>query len=262
MRPTLALVGCGGMGSSLLKGWLSLNHSPFQEYWAIAPHQDKVETFLKDERVRWYSTPEELPHSPDVVVFAVKPNVLNDILPKYKDFDALFISVAAGKPLRFFGLEKSIARVMPNTPVAIHQGVIGILPSPQMDKENLILLQACFQDLGKCIWVSSDEEIDKITAISGSGPAYVYYMIEALAQAAKSMDFDQTTAETLALHTFRGAVNTAYISGESPSELRKHVTSPQGTTYEGLKVLENAGLYDQMEKVVKAAYKRAREMMR
>ncbi len=262
MQQTLALVGCGGMGSSLLKGWLTLSESPFQEYWVITPHQNKVEPFLQDKRVKWFSNPEQLPQSPTVIVLAVKPYILDDILEAYKPFESLFISVAAGKPLTFFGLEGAIARAMPNTPVAIHQGIIGLLPSPNMEKEKLILLQSCFQELGQCIWVSSDEEIDKITAISGSGPAYMFYLIESYTQAIKEMGFDQKTAERLALGTFRGAVNSAFISDSPPSELREQVTSPHGTTYEGLKVLKKADISHILKKTINAAYKRARELMK
>lgn len=260
MKPSLVLVGCGGMGSALLKGWLTLPECHFKNFWVVAPHREKVEPFLEDPRVQWFLSPDQLPDHPDVIVFAVKPFILEQILSAYQSFQSLFISVAAGKPLSFYPSHQSIVRVMPNIPVNIHQGVIGLLPPPELPEDKMTLLKACFQDLGLCLWLTSDDEIDKLTAISGSGPAYVYYMIEALVKAAESLGFEKKAALSIALTTFRGASNYAHSSNQSPEALRKQVTSPQGTTFEALKVLETGNLYTLINEAVMAAYKRAREL--
>ncbi|OJW53326.1 MAG: pyrroline-5-carboxylate reductase [Alphaproteobacteria bacterium 41-28] len=266
MGLSLALVGCGAMGSALLKGWLTLSDSQtrFKAFWVIAPHRANVEPFLEDPRVQWVSSPQELPEDPDIIVFAVKPFIMEEILPLYKAFHSLFITVATGKSLAFY--EKflspphSLIRAMPNTPVTIHQGVIALLANATLTADQKRLCEKCFEGLGFCTWVKSDEDIDKITAISGSGPAYVFYLIESLAQAAESIGFDKETASNLALYTFWGASTYAHISNDPPSVLRQHVTSPKGTTAAALNVLETDGFYNLMEAAVKAAYNRAREL--
>ena len=266
MGLTLALVGCGAMGSALLKGWLTLPDSRkrFKAFWVIAPHREKVEPYMGDSRVQWFSSPQHLPQSPDILVFAIKPILLADVLPLYKSFNSIVVSVAAGKSLSFY--EKAfpssplIIRAMPNIPVGIHKGVIGLLANSHLSPEQMVVMNNCFQDLGFCIWVNSDEEINKITAISGSGPAYVFFLIESLAQAAQSLGFDKKIAMNLALYTFWGAAAYAHDSNDSPDILRQHVTSPKGTTAAAINVLETGKLYHLMETAVKAAYVRAKEL--
>src|ERR1700722_2682952 len=104
MGLSLALVGCGSMGSALLKGWLTLPKSKidFKTFWIIAPHREKAEPYLTDSRLQWISSPEQLPYDPDRIVFALKPFILKEILPLYKPYKSLIISVAAGKPLSFY----------------------------------------------------------------------------------------------------------------------------------------------------------------
>jgi pyrroline-5-carboxylate reductase len=259
----LALVGCGGIGSALLQGWLTLPHSAtsFESFWVINPHREKVDPFLNDTRVHWFSTPHELPHSPDVIIFAVKPLILEEALPHYISFNSFIVSVATGKPLSFYEslfTSQPLLRAMPNTPVAIHKGVIGLLANTALKPEHRAIVETCFNALGFCLWVQSDDEIDKLTALSGSGPAYVFYMMEALTQAAESLGFQKEAAMALAIHTFWGAACSAV--GQDPKVLRQRVTSPQGTTAAALKVLETGGLYNLMERAVNAAYTRAKEI--
>ena len=270
MGLNIALAGCGAMGSALLKGWLTLEDSKarFKSFWVINPHREKVDPFLKDSRVQWFSAPSEFPQTPDIIVFAVKPNLLAEILPLYKSFESLFISVVTGKSLDFFAnllsSSRAVVRTMPNTPVSIHQGVIGLLANAQVTTSQKERVEICFNPLGFCTWVNSDEDIDKLTAISGSGPAYVFYMIEAFAQGAESLGFTKEVALSLALYTFWGASTYARDSFEEntipPEVLRQRVTSPQGTTAPGLKALENGKLPQLMERAMIAAYTRAREL--
>lgn len=261
MGLNLALVGCGGIGSALLKGWLTSPHSAssFEAFWVVNPHREKVDPFLSDKRVKWFSTPQELPHTPDVIVFAVKPLILEEVLSHYISFDSFIISVATGKPLSVYEkifTSQPILRAMPNTPVALHKGVIGLLANTPLKPEHKALVETCFKNLGICLWVKSDDELDKITALSGSGPGYVFYMMEALAQSAESLGFQKETAMTLAIHTFLGASCSAL--DQDPKVLRERVTSPQGTTAAALKVLETGEFYTLIEKAVHAAYTRAK----
>jgi len=266
MALKIALVGCGAMGSALLQGWVTLSNSAelFEKFWVIAPHRDRVAPFLKDPRVEWLPRVEDLALSPDIILFAVKPTLLKEVLPAYKAFNSLLISVAAGKSLSFYEkiLPSSLPfiRAMPNTPVNIHKGTIGLLTQAKLAQDQKDKVEACFQGLGFCLWVKSDDELDKLTAISGSGPAYVFAMIEALAQSAESLGFDKRTSLSLSLQTFLGAANYAFQSEDHPSLLRQRVTSPQGTTAAALRELEAGGLNDLINTAVRAAYHRAREL--
>ncbi|MBA3814424.1 MAG: pyrroline-5-carboxylate reductase [Alphaproteobacteria bacterium] len=266
MALKVALVGCGAIGSALLQGWLSLADSSerFEKFWVIAPHREKVEPFLTDTRVQWLISAEELHLTPDIIVFALKPYVLEGILPFYTTHKSLFISVAAGKPLSFYheflSPSAPLIRAMPNTPVIIHQGVIGLLTMTDLTEQQKGMIATCFQGLGLCVWVNSDDELDKLTAISGSGPAYVFAMIEALAKSAESLGFDPKTALDLALHTFLGASYYAQQSEEHPSLLRQGVTSPGGTTAAALRVLETGKVGNLINDAINAAYQRAREL--
>lgn len=266
MALRIALVGCGAMGSALLKGWLSLADSfeRFEKFWVLTPHRASVKPFLKDGRVHWFSSPTELPQTPDIILFAVKPYLLETILPVYASYKSLFISVAAGKPLSFY--EKILSpslpliRAMPNTPTIIHQGVIGLLACTRLSEEQKAIVTTCFQGLGFCLWVKSDDDLDKLTALSGSGPAYVFAMIEAFAQSAESLGFDKQTSLTLSLYTFLGASTFAHRSEDSPAILRQRVTSPGGTTAAALGVLEKGGMSNLINEAIKAAYHRAQEL--
>ncbi|EKE09386.1 MAG: pyrroline-5-carboxylate reductase [uncultured bacterium] len=266
MALSLALVGCGSMGSALLKGWLTLPDSKkrFEHFWIIAPHRGSVSPFLYDERVQWFSSPSQLSKTPDLIVFAVKPARLSEILPAYKPFETLVVSVAAGKQISFYEALLSprarVVRAMPNLPVSVRQGVIGFYAHATLSAIERARLETAFKELGLIFWVGSDDEIDKMTALIGSGPAYVFYLMEGFIEAALSLGFSESAALKISLQTFLGASTYASFSQTSPKSLRKKVTSPQGTTAEALKVLERGHVYTLLKDAVKAAYKRAREL--
>lgn len=267
MAFTIALVGCGAMGSALLKGLLTLEDSVerFEKIWVVAPHREKVEPFMANSRVEWFSSPQELKQEPDILIFAVKPQLLEEILPLYASYQrSLIISLATGKSLSFYQniLDPStpLIRAMPNTPVEVHQGVIGLLTQASLTENQQAMVKACFQGLGYCLWVNEDDELDRLTAISGSGPAYVFRMMEALTHSAEALGFDKETALDLSRHTFLGAAMYAQQSVAPPALLRQHVTSPQGTTAAALNVLETGGLGTLMDRAIEAAYKRAKEL--
>ncbi len=262
----VALVGCGAIGSALLKGWLTQqdSHSRFKSFWVVAPHAERVDPFLDDHRVMWCRTPEYLPGKPDVIVFAIKPFQLDKVLPHYKEFDSLIISVASGKRLAFietfFSEGQAIVRAMPNTPVSIHQGVIGLLGNQHLTPDQKLMVETCFNGLGYCPWLTSDVDIDKMTALSGSGPAYVFLMIEALSKAGVELGIDPQTSLSLAIQTFVGASLYAQQADVPPEVLRERVTSPHGTTSAALAIFEKYGLTKLIEAAVEAAFIRAKEL--
>jgi pyrroline-5-carboxylate reductase len=254
------------MGSALLRGWTTLPDfiECFEKIWVIAPHYQSVEPFLPNSRIEWLASPDDLRESPDIIVFALKPFILEEILPSYAPYQSLMVSVASGKPLSFYEAllpsATAIIRAMPNTPVSVHQGVIGLFTHRELTSAHHRVLKTCFLGLGFCLWVSSDDQLNRLTAISGSGPAYVFALMEALAKSAESLGFHQETADMLSLQTFLGASAYAFQSQDSPAQLRDQVTSPQGTTARALKVFEDNGLNTIIQTAIQAAYERAKEL--
>jgi len=213
---------------------------------------------------------EDLPPDldPEVVVFAIKPQQMASVAPHYRRFakpQTLFVSIAAGTPIRFFegslGADAAIVRAMPNTPAAIGQGITVVCPNKRTTKAQLRLAQALLQAVGEVLAVDDEALIDPVTAVSGSGPAYVFLLIEAMADAGVAAGLPRDLAARLALVTVAGAGQLALKSGEPPATLRENVTSPGGTTFAALQVLmAKGGLTDLMTEAIAAATRRGREL--
>jgi pyrroline-5-carboxylate reductase len=213
---------------------------------------------------------DELPADldPEVVVFAVKPQHMEEVAPYYRHFSTprtLFLSIAAGTPIRFFqeklGAEAAIVRAMPNTPAAIGQGITVICPNDRTSAAQARLAEALLSAVGEVMAVDDEALIDPVTAVSGSGPAYVFLLIEAMEEAGVAAGLPRDLAARLALVTVAGAGQLALKSGEPPATLRENVTSPGGTTFAALQVLmAKNGLPDLMADAVAAAAKRGREL--
>ena len=175
------------------------------------------------------------------------------------------MSIAAGRTMAFFkeclGEDASIVRVMPNTPAAIGRGISGGLASDNVKKDQLDLAESLMQTAGEFHWLTSEEQIDAVTAVSGSGPAYVFLLAECLAEAAKSLGLPDNLAERLGRITVAGAGEMLAQSDETAAILREHVTSPGGTTEAALEVLmADAGLQALVKKAAEAAFKRSMEL--
>lgn len=260
---SLLLVGCGNMGRALLERWQ--HASGIAHFDIIEPHHAQAAS----PRVTWYQKLEALPseNTPDIIVFAVKPQQLAELLPAYKTrFGArpLYISIAAGKSLDFFcrylGRDAHVVRVMPNTPALIGEGMSVLcapgLPPPQRQTAGMLM-----QAAGKIAWVEDEALMDAVTAISGSGPAYLFYFLECLTQAGMSAGLSAELARTLALETICGSATLAKHSSEHFEQLRKNVTSPGGTTEAALSVLmQRDGLASLLQNAVAAAKKRSGEL--
>ncbi len=239
------------MGSALVKGW-----QPFYDLTVMDP------TYPDCLR-----HPDELPtgYQPDAIVLAVKPQIIDTIMPLYSPlFDApnhLWISVAAGVPFAFFRqflYHAPIVRAMPNLAVQFGEGITGLIST----QGSLPLVETLFRPLGKTVWVEEEQQLDAVTALSGSGPAYFYAMVEALAQAGEILGLPFETAMTLARQTAIGAGVTLQNTTESASALRQQVTSPQGTTAAALELLNNpqVGLLPLVKKATDSAYQRAQRL--
>lgn len=261
-RRGLLLLGCGKMGSAMLEGWLARG-LPTASVGVIDPQPSD---WLKAQGVHLN---EGLPDDPAVALIAVKPQMMGDALPRLAALGGggtLMISVAAGTPLaRFedaFGLGTPIVRAMPNTPAAIGRGITAIVGNAAATQAHLALAEELLSAVGQVVRLESEDQMDAVTGVSGSGPAYVFHMIEALAEAGEAEGLSPELALQLAQATVAGAGALAEAADESPAQLRQNVTSPNGTTQAGLEVLMDAqkGLRPLMRRTVAAAAGRSREL--
>jgi pyrroline-5-carboxylate reductase len=261
-RRGLVMLGCGKMGSAMLEGWLDRDLPPDAVH-VIDPHPS---AWLRGLGV---GLNDALPDDPAVVLLAVKPQMMQAALPTVAQFGGggtLFLSVAAGTPISSFeaalGETTRIVRAMPNTPAAIGQGITAIVGNAAATAEDMGLAEALLSAVGQVVRLESEEQIDAVTGVSGSGPAYVFHMIDALAAAGEAEGLPADLAMALAKATVAGAGALAIGSDETPEQLRINVTSPNGTTQAGLEVLmdEATGLAPLIRRTVGAAANRSREL--
>ncbi len=255
----LILLGCGKMGGALLQGWLASGIAP-SDVTVIDPYPS---AWLKNSGV--VINPETLGPARFAVV-AVKPQMIREAAPA---LDALagsgtvFLSVAAGTGITAFeemyGAETPVIRAMPNTPSAIGQGISALIGNTAASAEDMDIAEALMGAVGKTVRLDNEGQMDAVTGLSGSGPAYVFHLIEAMARAGVAEGLPPDLALNLAKSTVCGAGMLASASEESVEQLRINVTSPAGTTAAGLEVLM-AELPDLMQRTVAAAAERSREL--
>lgn len=263
---TLLLVGCGKMGTALLRGWLA---SGAVRHCLVVEPEGAAAELTAEPNISWHKTPESVPGSPapDAVIFAVKPQVVDLVLPGYRRWvrpETLFVSIVAGKTMagiaRHLG-EAALVRTMPNTPAAIGRGITVACASPLVTMSQRRLCERLLAAAGESAWVEDEALLDAVTAVSGSGPAYVFLLIEALAQAGEKAGLPRELAARLARATVAGSGELARRSDETPAQLRENVTSPGGTTRAALDVLmAKDGLPALLERAVAAATMRSREL--
>jgi pyrroline-5-carboxylate reductase len=263
----LLLVGCGQMGGALLRGWRARHLA--QRYLIVEPGPG-AEPFAGHPDVTLAPGADRLPPDlpPSVVVFAVKPQVMAEVLPAYRRFAAggtLFLSIAAGKTLGFLarqlGAAASVVRAMPNTPAAIGRGIAVACASGAVAAAQRALAERLLGAVGEVAWVEDEALLDAVTAVSGSGPAYVFLLIECLAKAGIAAGLPEDLALRLARATVAGSGELARLSSEPVARLRESVTSPGGTTRAALDVLMAPdGLEPLMIRAVLAAARRSREL--
>jgi pyrroline-5-carboxylate reductase len=265
-RPLL-LAGCGKMGSAMLTGWLESGVAA-AGVWIVEPQG--AAQFDGRPAVHVVADTDSLPSDldPEVVVFAVKPQIMDAVAPAYARFSkpsTLFLSIAAGTPIRFFeerlGATAAMVRAMPNTPAAIGRGITVLCPNARASAAQLAQAEALLSAVGEAVSIDDEALMDAVTALSGSGPAYVFLLIETMAKAGEAAGLPRALAERLALVTVSGAGQLAQGSDEAPAQLRENVTSPGGTTYAALQVLmADPGMQDLMTRAIDAATRRGREL--
>ena len=260
-RRGLVLLGCGKMGSAMLAGWLK-GGVPAQSVWVIDP---KPSDWLLAQGVHLN---EGLPDSPAVAVIAVKPQVMEEALPDVGALgggDTLVISVAAGTTMatfeRVIGPATPVVRAMPNTPAAVGRGITAICGNRNTGNEHLSLAESLLSAVGGVERVEGEGQMAAVTALSGSGPAYVFLMIEAMAAAGQRLGLPDDLSLRLARATVAGAGHLAMEAEETPDVLRRNVTSPNGTTQAALDVLMGEGGFGPlMMRAMQAAARRAEEL--
>jgi pyrroline-5-carboxylate reductase len=260
-REGLVLLGCGKMGTALLTGWLAAG-VPAASVWVIEPNPTDL---LKASGVHLN---EGVPPAPAVALLAVKPQMMGAALPALQALGngtTLFVSIAAGTSIATFeaalGDRTPIVRTMPNTPAMVGRGITGICANAA-GQTGLVLAKALMLAVGDVVELDGEHQIDAVTAISGSGPAYVFHLIEAMAAAGVAEGLSSDIAMKLARATVCGAGELAHRSPETAAQLRINVTSPGGTTAAALAHLMDpeTGLPPLMVRAAHAAAERGREL--
>ena len=258
----LVLLGCGKMGSAMLAGWLESGLPP-SSVWVVEPNPSE---WLKASGVDLSGN---LPAHPAVVLVAVKPQMMATALPTLAAMgngETTFVSVAAGITLGYFenilGAGTPIVRAMPNTPAAIGKGITAIVGNAAAGARAMAEAEALLGAVGEVVRLDEEGQIDAVTGVSGSGPAYVFHLIETLAAAGEAQGLDPAVALRLAKATVAGAGALAMSAPETPAQLRINVTSPNGTTQAALEVLmdDKTGFPALLARAVKAATDRSREL--
>jgi len=263
---SVVLVGCGQMGSAMLRGWLA---SGAASHVAVIEPGGAPAALAGSAGVTWHRAAAELVAGldPAAFVFAVKPQIIDDVLPAYRGWvrpQTLFLSIAAGKTIagiaRHLG-PAALIRTMPNTPAAIGRAITVACANALVTPDQRQLCGTLLAAIGETTWIEDEALLDPVTAVSGSGPAYVFLLIEALAEAGESAGLPADLALHLARATVAGAGELARLSNDSPARLREAVTSPGGTTRAALDVLmADDGLASLMRRAVAAATARSREL--
>ncbi len=267
MHTNIAIVGGGNMGSSLLGGLIGQGHSP-QQLWVTDASQEKLAQLKTSYGVHTTTDNTDAIQQADIILFAVKPQIFADVAKPLADIvqqrKPLIISIAAGIHTsnieQWLGGHVAVVRCMPNTPALIGLGASGLYASPLVTPAQHQLAESILSAVGIVTWVDTENHIDTITALSGSGPAYFFLVIEAMQQAGEKLGLPADIARQLAAQTALGAAKMAKDSPHSVDELRKQVTSPGGTTEKAISVLENYNIRKIFDEAITAAKLRSEEL--
>ena len=259
----ITFIGAGNMAQALIGGLIARGLPPTRI--TVSDPVEKVRQLLQEKDVHVTSDNVAAIKDADIVLFAIKPQVLVNVLqPLHGLFkNKLVMSIVAGGEIatlsKLLGTDK-IVRVMPNTPALVQTGAHGLYANEAVTTKDRELASQVLAATGLTIWVKSEAQIDAVTAVSGSGPAYFFYMMESMIRAGKNLGLDEKTATALTLQTALGAAQMAITSSNSPAELRKNVTSPNGTTQAALEVFDRAQISQNIQAALAAAQKRSQEL--
>ncbi|MGV3679074.1 MAG: pyrroline-5-carboxylate reductase [Acidovorax sp.] len=262
--PVIAFIGGGNMASAIIGGLVRQGH-PASQIEVVEPWEQAREALRTNYGIEAQPEAGAALQRARIVVWAVKPQTFKDAaaLARAHTQDALHLSVAAGirsdSIARWLASER-IVRTMPNTPALVGKGMSALYARPGVSQDERQSAEAIMATTGEYLWVDSEKQLDAVTALSGSGPAYVFYFLEAMARAGTAMGLSAAQAHQLAVGTFVGASELARRSDEPPAVLRERVTSKGGTTYAALQSMQNDGVGEAFERAMQAAEHRAHEL--
>lgn len=264
---TISFIGAGNMASAIIGGMLD-NGYQAGNIWVSAPDDSHLQALRDRFAVSVTTDNRHCAQQADMVVLAVKPQVMaevcRDIAPVVQNTRPLMVSIAAGLGSdtldSWLGGGLPLVRVMPNTPSLVGKGAAGLFANAAVTAEQKTMVQSVFESIGSALWVDDEEQLHGVTALSGSGPAYFFLMLEALEAAATEAGIAPKTARELAIQTMAGAAEMAARSEHDPAQLKRNVMSPGGTTERAINTFEDGGMRDLVQKAYNAAFERSQEM--
>lgn len=267
-QPKIAFIGAGNMTQSIVGGMVAGGY-PAQRIYVSNPSQAKLDTLAERHQVNISQSNREVAEHADIVILAVKPQLMKDVCTALKEnvsglANKLIVTIAAGirmpKYEDYLGQSLRLIRVMPNTPSLVGEGVSGLVANERATSQDKNIMTEAFANVGKVLWVSDEDELDILGAVSGSGPAYFFEFMASLQKAAVALGFDRDKAREMVQQTALGAAVMASNSELELAELRAQVTSKGGSTAKGVEVYQAADIDDISSKAVQAAVKRNQEM--
>lgn len=263
----IGFIGGGNMAASLITGLIESGHSP-RQIWVSDINPDVLQSLAAKLQVNVTPSNDTVIDKAEVVVLAVKPQVLRGVAQQgaalIQRNKALVVSIAAGisqqSLAQWLGGEVPVVRCMPNTPALVLTGATALHANANVGEEQKDLAESILRSVGLTLWVDNEAELDAVTAISGSGPAYFFLLMEAMEKAALEMGLSEHTARLLTQQTALGAAKIALESAESPAQLRARVTSPGGTTQQAIATFQQGQFENLVARAVHAARDRSIEM--
>jgi len=263
----IGFIGGGNMASSLISGLIASGHSA-QHLWVSDIDPDTLKALAENLNVNTSASNDAVINEVDVIVLAVKPQTLGSVAKSaaalIQQKKSLVVSIAAGISQRslsqWLGADVAIVRCMPNTPALVLTGATALHANAKVTAEQRNLAENIMRSVGIALWVKDENELDAVTAVSGSGPAYYFLLMEAMEKAAVELGLSEATARLLVQQTALGAAKIALESSESPEQLRKRVTSPGGTTQQAIDTFEQGQFTELVSKALHAARDRSIEM--
>lgn len=266
-EPTIAVIGAGNMGQAIIHGLSKSNYSP-HKLWLTNPDLHKLQHLNYDPKINLSTDNRAAVTHAEIVILAVKPQlliqVIQDLMPQLCKKPVILISLAAGISMQQVNSQFNTAitcmRAMPNLAAAVCQGITALYAQPNLDPAHKNIITTIFNKLGVTVWLEQEQELDCITALSGSGPAYFFLLIEAMISAGEKLGLTKQLSSLLANYTACGVGNLVTNSNLDAAQWRNKVTSPHGTTAAALKILTAGGMDKLIEQAIIAAYNRAQEL--
>lgn len=263
----IGFIGGGNMASSLVSGLIASGHSP-QQIWVSDLDEDKLRTLAANLKINITTDNDSVVNECEVIVLAVKPQIIRTVAESISSVvlqnNVLVVSIAAGVSQNslsnWLGDDIAIVRCMPNTPALVLTGATALHANDRVSNRQQDLAENILRSVGIAIWVEKETELDAVTAISGSGPAYFFLLMEAMEKTAVELGLDEHTASLLVQQTALGAAKIALESPDSPGQLREKVTSPGGTTQRAIETFQQGGFNQLVTKALHAARDRSVEM--